>query len=171
MAKALVLSDSHGLTKRLDDIVNRHEVDLLIHCGDSELAHDSPHVNDFVIVKGNCDWDDAFEEERIVEFEGLRIFVTHGHLYGVKSSLLKLQYRAKEVGADVVLFGHSHVAYCIQHDEQLFVNPGSIRRPRNWTTASYCILSWDSRKQVHVTFYDVDGNVANEFPFQTTFYL
>src|SRR5690606_42010188 len=69
MAKALVLSDSHGLTKRLDDIVNRHEVDLLIHCGDSELAHDSPHVNDFVIVKGNCDWDDAFEEEKIVEFE------------------------------------------------------------------------------------------------------
>src|SRR5690606_9819854 len=46
--------------------------------------------------KGNCDWDDAFEEEKIVEFEGLRIFVTHGHLYGVKSSLLKLNIVQKK---------------------------------------------------------------------------
>lgn len=171
MTKVLVLSDSHGLTNRIDEIANRHKVDVKIHCGDSELAYNSPHLEGFMVVRGNCDWDQTFEEEKIIELNGLRIFVTHGHLFGVKSSLLQLQYRALEVNANIALFGHSHVAYCEQHDHQLFINPGSIRSPRKWKTASYCILTWKNNHQVHVTFYDVNGNVLEEFPFETTFYL
>lgn len=171
MTKVLVLSDSHSLTNRIDEIANRHEVDKKIHCGDSELANNSPHLEDFIVVRGNCDWDQTFAEEEIIEIDGLRIFVTHGHLFGVKSSLLQLQYRAQEVEADIVLFGHSHVAYCDQHEDQLFINPGSIRRPRMWNTPTYCIISWENHETIHVHFYDVKGSVIEEFPFKTSFRL
>ena len=40
--KVLFVSDSHGLTAELEILVEKHqdEVDLFIHCGDSELAPD-----------------------------------------------------------------------------------------------------------------------------------
>lgn len=171
MTKVLIISDSHGLTNQIDEIVERHKVDVMFHCGDSELAHDSPHLEGFHIVRGNCDWDHTFEEEIVMNVNGLRIFVTHGHLFGIKSSLLQLQYRAQEVEANIVLYGHSHVAYCEKHEDQLFINPGSIRSPRRWSIPSYCIISWENRDEINVTYYDVDGNIADEFPFRTTFHL
>src|SRR5699024_8563882 len=146
MTKVLVISDSHSLTERIDSIANRHDVQKKIHCGDSELAHDAQQLDDFVVVRGNCDWDSSFPEDEIIDIAGLRIFVTHGHLYGVKSSLLQLQYRALEEGADIVLFGHSHVAYCEKFDNVMYINPGSIRLPRKWPTPSYCIISWENRE-------------------------
>ena len=38
-----------------------------------------------------------------------KLFVTHGHAYGVKSGLGRLAERAKTLGADVVLYGHTHI--------------------------------------------------------------
>lgn len=171
MTKILVMSDSHGLTRRVETIANRHEVDVQIHCGDSELGEDANELTGLVVVKGNCDWIGDFPEEKIIEIDGRRIYITHGHLYGVKSSLMQLQYRALEVEADIALFGHSHIAYCEQIDNQLFVNPGSIRQPRNWPVPSYCIISWQERSEVSVMFYDIEGNEITDFPFERYFKL
>lgn len=171
MAKVLVMSDSHGITRRIETIANRHEVELKIHCGDSELAEDVKELTDLVVVKGNCDWIGNFPEEEIIDIAGRRIFVTHGHLYGVKSSLMQLRYRALEVEADIVLFGHSHVVHCEQIGQQLFINPGSISQPRNWPERSYCIISWEDRSNVNVTFYDIEGNEITKFPFERHFKL
>lgn len=40
----LIISDSHGLEEELQTIAKRHEaeVDLMIHCGDSELETRHP---------------------------------------------------------------------------------------------------------------------------------
>ena len=59
MSKVLVVSDSHGLTKELEVIRERHlnDVDLMIHCGDSELMPDEKVMNGYLTVRGNCDFD------------------------------------------------------------------------------------------------------------------
>ena len=40
---------------------------------------------------------------------------------------MNLKYKAEEVNADIVCFGHSHVLGAEVIDGRLFLNPGSIR--------------------------------------------
>lgn len=142
MAKVLIVSDSHGSTDLLQGIERQHgeEVDLMIHCGDSELSEDDDAIRNFKSVKGNCDFLGDFPEEEIHTLNGVRIFVAHGHLYSVKSSLVHLFYKAKEVQADIVCFGHSHVLGAEMVEDVLFINPGSIRLPRGRSERTYVIL-------------------------------
>lgn len=169
MNKVLVLSDSHGMTDEVAMIAERHKADLYIHCGDSELKEDNPVLKRYRVVKGNCDWYGTFFEDDIVEYKDLRIYTTHGHLYDVKRTLQKIQYRALEVEANIVCFGHSHVAYAEQIDGVLFLNPGSIRSPRKFHEPSYAILEWESLDEVRVTFFHVDGSIIDTFPYKNTF--
>ncbi|ASS86746.1 metallophosphoesterase [Geobacillus stearothermophilus] len=156
--KAVVVSDSHGLSGELSAIVerHRHEADLFIHCGDSELSAQAAELAPFVVVRGNCDVEAAFPNERTEEAEGLRFLITHGHLYGVKTSLLRLYYRAKETSAHVVCFGHSHLAGAEQIEGVLFINPGSIALPRGRKERTYAVLTIGGGR-VHVQFYEVNG--------------
>lgn len=172
MTNILVISDSHGLTESVRKIANRHHnANIKIHCGDSELASNAPQLEEFKTVKGNCDWDQSFPEEEVVDVNDFRIFVTHGHLYGVKSSLLQLQYRAEELQADIVLFGHSHVAYCEKQANMLFINPGSIRQPRKWNVRSYVMMTLHANKEISVTFHNIEGNKVGALPFEQSFQL
>ena len=77
MAKVLILSDSHGLTKEVEDIKKRHqhEVEAMIHCGDSELAYDAKELQGFYYAKGNCDFEPEMVDEQVVKgrrFDDLR---------------------------------------------------------------------------------------------------
>ncbi len=49
----LIISDSHGLEEELQTIAKRHEaeVDLMIHCGDSELETGHPALDSYEVVK------------------------------------------------------------------------------------------------------------------------
>ena len=156
--QVLISSDSHGLTDELQIIKDRHQLNDNIHCGDSELREESPYLHGFLTVKGNCDWLGQFPNEKVVEIDGLRFFIVHGHHHHVKSSLLKLTLAAKEIKADVVCFGHSHVPYADVIDGQLFINPGSIRLPKQYDKPSYVIVNWTNRDNVQVNFYDLNGN-------------
>ena len=49
-----------------------------------------------------------YPKEGIIEVNRRKIFFTHGDLYGVKSSINNIYYRGRELGVDVVLFGHTH---------------------------------------------------------------
>lgn len=171
MNEVIIVSDSHGFTEELAMIDSRHETGNKIHCGDSELQVDSPFIKPYQTVKGNCDWNVNFLEEKIIEIAGLKIYVTHGHLYGVKSSLLQLQYRAEELGVDVVCFGHSHIAYAEKIGDILYINPGSIRYPNRRKKPSYVALSWDDAAHVKVQFYHVNGSEITDFPYAENFHL
>src|SRR5690554_5628715 len=109
--KVLILSDSHGWTSEVEEIIKRHEgeVDLIFHCGDSELSASSPVLKNVYTVKGNCDFGVDFPEQIVEEVNGLRFFVTHGHMLNVKKTEMNLIYKAKENEADIVCFGHTHV--------------------------------------------------------------
>lgn len=161
--KVLILSDSHGLTKELLDIKERHknDVEFMLHLGDSELSSQSEEMSGFSVVRGNCDFDSNYPNDMMVLLNGLKVYLTHGHLYNVKMSLMNLSYRAIEVGASIVCFGHSHIAGAELIDDVLFINPGSFRLPRMRKERTYVILEVDNN-QADVVFYDSEGNVVEE---------
>jgi uncharacterized protein len=158
MTKILIVSDSHGSRAELEKLLEKHgdEVDMMLHCGDSELSASDPIMRHFRAVRGNCDFDQGFPEERLEEAGDRRIFVTHGHRYSVKSSLLNLNYRGKELNADIICFGHTHVLGAEMIDGMLFINPGSILLPRMRKEKTYVILEL-SGESVSMKVFDIES--------------
>ena len=67
------------------------------------MEHIFPEIK-FFIVRGNCDYDDyKTKDEMTVELEGVKIFLTHGHLYGVKRDYSYIEEKGYEEGADIVV--------------------------------------------------------------------
>lgn len=128
--KLLVISDTHGNdTLALKAHSLAEPVDVIIHLGDgladAELMHQLLNVN-VISVAGNCDIGSGAPRELLWECEGKRVFLTHGDLYGVKAGLERLKRRALDVTADLVLFGHSHLATKELFSDILFLNPGTM---------------------------------------------
>jgi putative phosphoesterase len=168
MSKVLIVSDSHGLTKELQVLRERHldEVDLLIHCGDSQLMHDDQAISGYVTVRGNCDFGSGYPLEAISQLSGRKIFTTHGHHYSVKTSLRELNNQAQKVNADIVCYGHSHILAADVIKGRLFINPGSIRLPRERFEKTYVILDLLEDK-IKMAVFEVNGreiaDLAREF--------
>jgi len=162
MTKVLILSDSHGLTEEVTAIKDYHEIDYMIHCGDSELAFDASEMENFYKVAGNCDMDERYPMEQNLSIDGLQFFVTHGHLFNVKANLLQLGYRAKEENAQIICFGHTHIAGYEKVNEQLFINPGSIRESRGRSENTYAIIEWTETDYLQVNFYTPQGKLVDD---------
>ncbi|WP_017379848.1 metallophosphoesterase [Paenisporosarcina sp. TG-14] len=151
--RIVVISDTHGETNSIDQV--RHAVgpvDAVFHCGDSELDTQHESLQDAFVVGGNCDWDSSYSAEVFTEVNGVKVFMTHGHLWQVKSTLMPLSTRAQELGADVVLFGHTHLLGAELIGNTLFVNPGSLELPRGRKEKSYAIIEKSQLKWM-VTFF------------------
>lgn len=128
--KIIAVSDSHGSLFPLKEIMNRHRnADVVIHCGDSRREMEEIKLlypdKEYHEVKGNCDFSSMLPEKELFTLDGVRFFVTHGHLYNVKYTLTNLDFAAREVGADVALFGHTHQPLDTYHDGLHLINPGS----------------------------------------------
>ncbi|MCL2030277.1 MAG: metallophosphoesterase [Oscillospiraceae bacterium] len=143
----LVVSDSHGQTSGLealardDSPVRTLRPDYIFHLGD--------HIRDALVlsavapvvaVRGNCDpfFGDA-PGELLLDLEGVRLLLTHGHTHRVKASLTPLCARAREAGAAAALFGHTHRAHLSESGGITLFNPGSVSEPRGGPP-SYGIL-------------------------------
>ena len=133
----LVFSDSHGDTNRMALVLRRNpDIKSVIFLGDGMgdlevLARLYP-THSFRAVRGNCDGlmlDYPIED--VFTLYGKTVFLCHGHTLGVKGGVGAAVERAKEVGADVLLFGHTHRPIEEYRSEQeLYIcNPGSISRP------------------------------------------
>lgn len=130
--RILVLSDSHGseFNTRLA-LEQQPEAKYVFHLGDGE--RDLARVKDsypnkiFVQVKGNCDFYSRLPENEILTVENKKIFLTHGYLEQVKFTYTTLYYKAKELPADIALFGHTHVPFLDYDDGMYIFNPGSLR--------------------------------------------
>lgn len=132
MYRILVVSDSHGKTDYIEkQIKSIAQFDLIVHLGDYLkdgilLKNDFPKYT-FELIKGNCD-SYAFEEtEKLLDVCGKKIFITHGDRYGVKMGYDRIIYRAIELGADCVLFGHTHIATNFKENGIVFLNPGAAK--------------------------------------------
>ena len=131
--RILVLSDSHGMPSRILDAVEAHpEAEALIFLGDGErdldtgesYYHSLPNVRKGA---GNCDFSSSLPLLRVVTLGGKKIYCTHGHAEHVKYGTDELLLRARQEGADIVLYGHTHTGVTCYDDGLYIMNPGSIR--------------------------------------------
>ena len=140
----LVLSDSHGRADNLRKAIEQAgRPEAILFLGDGLRDIDSV-VTDIPIysVKGNCDCfevssvDEPFE--RTLSFGEYTVLMMHGHTRSVKNDTgYAISYAALK-GADILLYGHTH----IKHEQYLaagsmvkgirlkkplwVLNPGSI---------------------------------------------
>ncbi|MDM5156672.1 metallophosphoesterase [Bacillus sp. DX1.1] len=165
--RALIVSDSHGSTKELQQLKETYagNVDVMIHCGDSELKPEHPSLQEFEVVKGNCDFYNGFEDEIITDVNELRFLLTHGHRYNIKMTLQTLLYRAKEAKANIVCFGHSHILGAEIIDDILFINPGSVLLPRSRNEKTFALLEVNA-KEIEIRFETLEGKVVAQKTFQ-----
>ena len=150
--KILVFSDSHGYSNYMNKAIEMHaDADMMIHLGDGayDLSHRFPEHPEMplVFIAGNGEEGGWIRVDRMheplkfgfAEFEEKKIFMTHGHRYDVKYGLSRLIAAGYEKGADIILFGHTHVPVCQYIPEGtdlgflgktdrrlLLFNPGSI---------------------------------------------
>jgi len=131
--KILVLSDSHSSLYFMRNAIDCVKPDAVIHLGDyyddgQAVAQDYPHLP-FHGVPGNCDryrCSDLLPTILCYSVCGVKLYMTHGHIHGVKMSLYHLLTDARKADAKAVLYGHTHRADCHQEPDGLWVlNPGS----------------------------------------------
>lgn len=146
MVKLLVFSDSHGSFYEMKRVVSAHpDCERVLFLGDGlsdaeglMLGGDIPSL---LGVMGNCDsftspYGLLRRAEETLTVEGYRLLLLHGHTAGAKSGRGGLVAEGRRHGADIVLFGHTHVPEEIYIGEEeggpmwLF-NPGSIARPQD----------------------------------------
>lgn len=144
--KIAVVSDTHGNKVAMEKtLCIIEECDALLHLGDNvkDIKFYEKKVSmPIYSVKGNCDFTNSSPQDRVEEFQGKKIFMTHGHDYNVKLAKMNLKYKGKEVGADIVLFGHTHMPFLDYIDGMCIMNPGSVGNPR-MSKASMGIITID----------------------------
>jgi len=127
----IVFSDSHGNTENMRRAIAAARPDRAVFLGDgvrdaARVAGEHPELP-FLILRGNCDRDDAEHEDRaLFTLEGVRFFAAHGHCHGVKYGLDAFANSVFCAGASVGLYGHTHRALCRWLDGLTLLNPGSI---------------------------------------------
>ena len=102
--------------------------DYVVFLGDGllKIRHfEYEYPEKFLFIRGNCDGYDETPLRRIIDFDGVRVLLTHGHEERVKYGLMTLLGVAKEEKINVALFGHTHRAEVTSIDGILFVNPGT----------------------------------------------
>lgn len=137
MVRVAVFSDTHGEFANLQSVLPQlGSLDWLLHAGDhfgdaAALGRRLGLGPDRVVaVVGNCDAPRTEPAQLILEIGGVKILLTHGHHYGVKSTLDRIRYRADELDVRVAIFGHSHIPVNGQDGGLLLFNPGSLTAPR-----------------------------------------
>lgn len=124
------VSDSHGVLGNIQRVaLALTGCDAVAHLGDCTgdalaLARllDVPVYS----VRGNCDFAPDAPEEIVLTLDGRKVLLCHGHKRMVKLSMTNLSYRAREAGAQLALYGHTHIADAENDGFTLYVNPGAL---------------------------------------------
>lgn len=153
----LIFSDSHGNADAMQRVIDRSvsRPDAIFFLGDGlrDLAWLDTRGAPLYAVRGNCDFFSA--EDIPVELDislcGLHIFASHGHLYSVKSGFSAMAAHAAGLGADLMLFGHTHEAMTetfaagskiggrILEKPLCIINPGSVGCSFGATFATFTV--------------------------------
>ncbi len=149
MKSLVIISDTHrnrAAMDRLQGIFS--ECDYIVHLGD--LSSDGGYLRGMfpdktIVINGNCDLDKTGDDEKVLEVEGVKIFMCHGHNYSVKQTLARLAAEAAERGCTVALYGHTHEARVDELDGVKLINPGNLSR---YGRNSYCYLAVHDGKAV-----------------------
>lgn len=125
-----VISDTHAssLSPEILEKLRNLNLDLLIHCGDYtgvNVIHQLEELCNFCGVSGNMDSAEIrnmLKEEEIIEVEGKKIGIYHGH----GSFLTKLENKFQGEKIDLYLHGHTHRLRNEKKRDTYYLNPGSF---------------------------------------------
>ena len=130
--KSVVMTDSHGRLDYMIKVIEKENPKIVIFAGDhSEDCIELQYINDnikYYIVKGNTDFNDYRTPEIVeIDINGEKIFLTHGHIFGVKRGYNMIKEEAVKRGSSLVIFGHTHIPYIEKWREITFFNPGAMK--------------------------------------------
>ncbi len=132
-----VFSDTHGNIKDMREAVVRFSpLDKIVHLGDG--VRDGGMVAreaaiHFHGVRGNEEYGTDLPEVVLLEAEGWRLLLTHGHQMNInpyypkdvwEQDLRDMAAWVKEKGADALLFGHAHTPVLQRVNGIILCNPG-----------------------------------------------
>ena len=177
--KLMIASDIHGSAyycRKLLEAYDREKAgrmvilgDILYHGPRNDLPKEyapkeviamlNPRKKDLLCVRGNCDTE---VDQMVLEFpiladygflyeKGRMIFLTHGLVFNEKN----LPMLGK---GDILLHGHTHVPVCREHEDYIYMNPGSVSIPKENSAHSYMTYE-DGLFQ----WKDLDGNVYMKY--------
>ena len=179
MRKWLIASDLHGSAYYCRELLAAFERegankllllgDVLYHGPRNDLPRDyapkqviemlNAIKEKLLCVRGNCDTE---VDQMVLNFPVLAdyavlvagermIYATHGHVYN-EQKLPPLQK------GDVLLHGHTHVPKCTEHEDYLYINPGSVSIPKENSPHGYLIL-----EGTPLTWKNLDGEPYMEY--------
>ena len=144
-----VISDTHGDQVAIRQVIKEaSDVDMWLHAGD--CSQDVEYLKSLVTVpvisvRGNCDGNDTTTKiDEFVKVGIHRIWLTHGHCYGVKQNTQNLVRCSKQHEVNAVIYGHTHIPDNHWCEGILIFNPGSAYGSR----ATYGLLDIDDKDQV-----------------------
>ena len=155
-----IVSDTHNNLEAVERVVAlADDVKLWFHAGDCVPdAQYLEQITDTGVAKvmGNSDFfsDDA-PNAMVVEAAGHKIFLTHGHSFGVRFGVDTLIETAEENDCDIAIYGHTHVAQVLP-GKVTVINPGSASRPRDDMRPSFAVaeLTEGRPPQVKIIRFD-----------------
>lgn len=168
--KIMFISDIHGIKNNLDKIRKKyHELscDKLVVLGDLYYIgprnkihndYDIQYVksflesfkDDLICMRGNCDSDvdimvsdfPIVSELSYISVDNNDIYLTHGHIYNENN------WNKKK---SILIYGHLHIPFIKEHNNNLFINPGSISLPKENNNPTYLIYDNNT-----FTIYDIN---------------
>ena len=177
--KILFASDIHGSAyycRRLLDIYKETKASRMVILGDilyhgprndlpdeyapkKVIAMLNEMKDEIFCVRGNCE---AEVDQMVLEFPVLAdyalldlgekmIYLTHGHIYN-ENNVPPMKR------GDVLLHGHTHVPKCVEHENYVYMNPGSVSIPKENSCHGYMTLEGGE-----FLWKDFDGNVKNKY--------
>ena len=102
------------------------------------------------------------------EADGRRVLLVHGSPRRINEYLFEdrpissFQRLAASSNADIIVFGHTHKPYTKLVDDVLFVNAGSVGKPKDGDWRACCIILDSSDATTPVEFIRVPYDVARE---------
>lgn len=154
--KIVIFSDTHGRQDLMKQIIEKEKpFEVMVHAGDMEdqvsgvLGYTDYQIR---IVAGNCDYGLGYSRELFFDLDRYHVLLIHGNMCGSihcnpAQSIESLKNYARNKGADILIFGHTHVPKMERDEELLCINPGSLSLPRQENhKPSYAVLKIENGK-------------------------
>ena len=136
-----VIADTHGsvdAAKSALFLLNEHGAEIFVHLGDGIAdtidieAENGLHIEK---IPGNNDLFFDLTEERLFDWNGVKALALHGHRQEINRYLGQLGYleilgdlawKARDRGAEMLLFGHTHAPEDLTINGVRILNPGAL---------------------------------------------
>jgi putative phosphoesterase len=156
-----VISDTHGMVHPKAFGVFEG-VDHILHAGDigsEEVLIELRALAPVTAIHGNADPFDMqthYPSEETVMMNGVTLLLCHQAFRGTKL-LGSVKSKAQGKGANALIFGHTHIAFCKVIDGILFFNPGGGGKKRFSLPRSVGILEIDANRTIHPRLRQLDS--------------